>query len=95
MLLIGLVLIQPGKGDIASGMSGIGGQFASQMGMRRAADLIVKMTIGFAGALMLFSLLGNKFFAGSSSPEEVDSKNSLIEGATIPAAPTAPKPAGR
>lgn len=64
VVLILVVLVQPGKGDMISGMSGLGGAFSSMMGSRRAMDLLTKITIGLAAAIMIFSLLTNMFFVG-------------------------------
>jgi len=65
VLLVLVVLVQPGKGDMISGMSGLGGTFSNMMGSRRAMDLLTKITIGLASAIMLLSLLVNKFVVGA------------------------------
>ena len=88
IILIGAVLIQPGKADMASGMTGIGGQLGSMFGSRRTADTLTKITIGIAGAILLLSIVTNKFFLGTEAAEE---RNAATVGAPIPAAP-APKP---
>jgi preprotein translocase subunit SecG len=62
LLLIGAVLIQPGKGEMLSGMSGLGGQFNSVLGSRRATDLLSKITWSLAGAIIVLTLLTNLFF---------------------------------
>jgi len=88
IVLVGAVLIQPGKADMASGMTGIGGQLGSMFGSRRTADTLTKITIGTAGAILLLSVVTNKFFLGVETAEE---RNAATIGAPIPAAP-APKP---
>ena len=80
VFLILVVLVQPGKGDMISGMGGLGGTFSSMMGTRKATDFLTKLTIGLATALLLFSILINKFFI--SSGEEV--VRPAVEGAAIP-----------
>ena len=70
IILIGAVLIQPGKADMASGMTGIGGQLGSMFGSRRTADTLTKITIGIAGAILLLSIVTNKFFLGTEAAEE-------------------------
>lgn len=62
LLLIGAVLIQPGKGDMLTGMSGLGGQFNSVLGSRRATDLLSKITWTLATAIIVLSLVTNLFF---------------------------------
>lgn len=89
IVLVGAVLIQPGKADMASGMTGIGGQLGSMFGSRRTADTLTKITIGIAGAILLLSVVTNKFFLGVETAEE---RNAATVGAPIPAAAPAPKP---
>lgn len=69
VLLIFVVLLQPGKGDMISGMTGLGGQFNSVLGSRRAADFLTKLTVGLAFSIMALSLITNLFFVGNSSAE--------------------------
>jgi len=61
LLLIAAVLIQPGKGDMATSMSGFGNQLGSMFGSRRASDLLTKITIVIGAAIMVIALLANKF----------------------------------
>lgn len=89
LLLIGAVLIQPGKGDMAAGLGGVGGQFGSMIGMRRAADFIVKLTIGLALAILVFSIAAN-----TSAFKPVKEEASPFEGiSTGPTSAPAPQPA--
>jgi preprotein translocase subunit SecG len=90
IILIGAVLIQPGKADMASGMSGIGGQLGSMFGSRRTADTLTKITIGIAGAILLLSVLTNKFFLGVEAAQE---RNAVTIGAPAPPAPPQKTPA--
>ncbi len=80
ILLIIVVLLQPGKGDMISGMGGLGGQFSSMLGTRRAMDLLTKITIGFAATIMVLSLVTNLFFVG----EGEDIQRPAVEGAEVP-----------
>jgi len=96
VLLIIIVLLQPGKGDIASSLGGLSGQFSSVLGTRRAADLLMKLTIGFAATIMLLSLVVNLAFVGGKE----DRPKAPTEGVSLPvstpnplqANPPTPKP---
>ena len=70
VLLTFVVLLQPGKGDMISGMTGLGGQFNSVLGSRRAADFLTKLTIGLAAAIMIISLFTNLFVVDSGQQTE-------------------------
>jgi len=69
VLLTFVVLLQPGKGDMISGMTGLGGQFNSVLGSRRAADFLTKLTVGLAFGIMALSLITNLFLVSSSNVE--------------------------
>jgi len=90
VLLILVVLIQPGKGDMISGMGGLTNQFTSMLGTRKAMDLLTKITIGFAAALLVLAVVTNKFFL----PRNVNFVKPVTEGAavpqTLPTKPVAP-----
>ncbi|MDQ1265525.1 MAG: preprotein translocase subunit SecG [Bacteroidota bacterium] len=86
ILLTILVLLQPGKGDIASSLGGLTGQFSSVLGSRKTADMLTKLTIGFAAAIMVLSIFANLFFVGSDS-EKI---KTVIEGMELPATPASP-----
>jgi len=90
-LLIIAVLVQPGKGELSATMGGIGSQFGSMMGMRKAADFLQKFTIGLAIAIFVLTLLVNKFFLSNT---EVTRKP-VTEGqeTTAPAAMPMQQPA--
>lgn len=86
ILLIAVVLIQPGKGDMASGFGGVGMGLGSMFGNRRATDLLTKITIGLAASILLLSVVANKFM----SNEAVEEITPVTQGAT--ATPTATPP---
>ncbi len=83
--LIGMVLLQPGKGDMLAGMSGLGGAFTNILGSRRATDMMSKITIGLAAAIMILSLVTNKFFLNN---EAVTGPRPMIEGERVPSSAT-------
>ena len=80
VLLIVVILLQPGKGDMISGMSGLTGTFSSMLGSRRAVDMLSKITIGLATAILLLSVVTNKFFLNNS----VVAAKPVTEGVAIP-----------
>jgi len=81
ILLIGIVLLQPGKGDMVSGMGTIGGSISNVFGSRRASDLLTKTTIGLAIAMFVLVIFVNKFLVGNRTS---DIPKPLTEGAAIP-----------
>ncbi len=87
VLLIFVVLLQPGKGDMIAGMGGLGGTFSSMLGSRRTLDLLSKITVGLAASVLLLALITNKFFVSN----EQSVIRPITEGASIPqTVPTAP-----
>ncbi|MGA0833724.1 MAG: preprotein translocase subunit SecG, partial [Candidatus Kapaibacteriota bacterium] len=46
ILLILVVLIQPGKSEMISGMGGLGGQAANLFGVRQSRNVLQNLTIG-------------------------------------------------
>lgn len=80
VLLILVVLIQPGKGDMISGMGTLGGTFSSVLGTRKATDVLTRATIILASIIMIASILTNKFLVSST---EVINKP-VIEGTDLP-----------
>ncbi|MBN8574666.1 MAG: preprotein translocase subunit SecG [Candidatus Kapabacteria bacterium] len=86
ILLIAVVLIQPGKGDMAAGFGGVGMGLGSMFGNRRATDLLTKITIGLAASILLLSVVSNKFLTN----ESVEEINPVTQGVT--ATPSAPNP---
>lgn len=90
LLLIGAVLVQPGKGDMMTGMTGIGSQFNSVLGSRRASDMLAKITWTLAGAIVVLTLITNLFFLSNDSGSQLKAPT---EGMSIPAPMTQPAPA--
>lgn len=82
ILLIAVVLIQPGKGDMISGLGAIGGSMSNMFGTRRAADMLQKITIGLATSMLLIVLLTNMFLVDSRGSVEV--KKAITEGIEVP-----------
>lgn len=91
ILLILLVLAQNAKG-------GIGGQFggggvSQAMGVKKGADLLEKLTWGFAAFIMAGSILVNVMFSGNEIEVE-DNINENFEAAkSQPLQQAAPAPA--
>lgn len=96
VLLILVVLLQPGKGDMLSGgLGGLGGTFTSMFGTRRAMDLMMKLTIGFATAIFVLALLTNMFFVGGEESIEKPVTEGVevpVQQQQIPVTPSAPPP---
>jgi len=80
VLLILVVLIQPGKGDMISGMSGLTNTFSSMLGSRKAMDMLTKITIGFAASLLILAVVTNKFFL----PGTATTLKPVTEGVAVP-----------
>jgi len=80
LLLIAVVLIQPGKGDMIAGLGGLSGAFSTMFGTRRTMDLLQKITIGLAAAIAIITIVINMFLIG---PKETIEKP-VIEGQPIP-----------
>lgn len=86
IFLIGAVLIQPGKGDLTAGFGGVGGQLGSMFGMRKTTDLLTKITIGFAVAIVLLTVTANKLFL----PQGTTEINPVTKDAQAPTATPQP-----
>jgi preprotein translocase subunit SecG len=80
VLLILVVLLQPGKGDMITGMGGLGGTFSSMLGSRRTLDLLSKITVGLAASIFVLALMTNKFFVGSAD----EMRRPVTEGVAVP-----------
>lgn len=95
LLLIAAVLIQPGKGDMATSMSGFGNQLGSMFGSRRASDLLTKITIVIGAAIMVIALLANKFLMNpgdiTRDPATVNAAKPIVPPST-PVQQSAPAP---
>jgi preprotein translocase subunit SecG len=103
LILILVVLLQPGKGDIASALGG--GVSGAALGPRGATSLLAKITIGAAVAFMtlafLFSIPGvitsRSVTSGLEAPEEAAEQPETpppAEGTAPPEGGT-PIPAGQ
>ncbi|GAB5464801.1 MAG: hypothetical protein Kapaf2KO_02370 [Candidatus Kapaibacteriales bacterium] len=90
-LLILVVLIQPGKGEMLTGVGGISGQFNSVLGTKKATDLLKNITIYTAVAIGVLCLVYNIFL--TSAPEAVGpARPSVLDNQTVQPAPaTAPE----
>jgi preprotein translocase subunit SecG len=89
LLLILVVLIQPGRGELTSSFGGLGGQFGSLFGMRRTADFLAKLTIGLGAALLLLSIIANRFFLNTAG----EAREPVTVGSPVPTPPpTLPAP---
>ena len=88
ILLICVVLVQPGKGDMISGLGTIGGQITNMFGSRKAMDLLTKITIGLAISMFVLVIFANKFLVGNHSENIV---KPITEGVVVPTQP-APAP---
>jgi preprotein translocase subunit SecG len=82
LLLIGVVLIQPGKSDMIAGMGGFGGQVTNLLGVRSSRNILQTATLVLGGVLVLIALVVNKFFITPESTERAP----MTQGAEIPAA---------
>ena len=82
ILIIAVILLQPGKGDLTANFGGISSQFGAVFGMQRATDLLGKITKWIAAIILLLALLANRFFVG---PEEAKQVRPVTQGAQIPA----------
>jgi len=82
LLMIGVVLLQPGKGDLTATFGGLSSQFGSVFGMQRATNLLEKITKWIAVIILLLIIIVNKFFVVPQI-EEQQIKPST-EGVQIP-----------
>lgn len=82
VLLILVVLLQPGKGEMISGMSGLGGAMSSAFGSTRAVKGLQKLTIYLAAIIAGLVLVINLFFVGGTTGSSVPKP--VTEGAAMP-----------
>ncbi len=83
VLMIAVVLLQPGKGDLTATFGGISSQFGSVFGMQRANDMLAKITKWLAAIVLILILLTNKFFVGGNTTTQ--QVKPVTEGVQIPA----------
>ncbi len=84
ILLIGVILLQPGKGDLSPTFGGLTTQFGTMFGTQRTMDFLQKLTRGLIIAILLLALFANKFLIRSTGEEAV---KPVTQGAKPPAAP--------
>lgn len=70
LLLIGLVLIQPGKGDMMSGMGGLNLQFNAAFGSSKATNILTRATWVMASSILVLTIVANMFLVSEVSTEE-------------------------
>lgn len=91
ILLIVLVLLQPGKGDLSATFGGMSSQLGSMFGMQKTADFLSKLTRILAIAILVIIVVANKLIEGSPG-EKVQVVKPVTEGAKAPAGNMAPPP---
>lgn len=84
ILLIAVVLVQPGKADMVSGMGGLGGQMTNLLGVRQGRNILQNITIGLALFLIVTSIVYNKVFVATGVTPEATTP---FGDAPIPVAP--------
>jgi len=82
VLMIAVVLLQPGKGDLTATFGGISSQMGSVFGMQRANDMLAKITKWLAAIILILILLTNKFFVGGN--ETTQQVKPVTEGVQVP-----------
>lgn len=94
LLLIGVILIQPGKGDMISGMSGIGGQFNQMLGTSKASSFLSNFTWGTALVIVVLTLVVNIFFVGSDggNVQKAPTEGRVIQNSPAPVQTTPTPP---
>ncbi len=88
ILLILVILIQPGKAEMISGMGGLGGQAMNLFGVRQSRNVLQNMTMGLLAAIMLMAVVVNKVFLSDGTTGE---RAPVTQGQELP---TAPLPTG-
>jgi preprotein translocase subunit SecG len=81
VLLIVVVLLQPGKGDLSSTFGGLSGQMGSMFGMTRTANILQKITRYLAIGILVVTLLINKFFLYPDT-DSANRSNTVLPGTT-------------
>ncbi len=83
VLLVTVILLQPGKGQLSATFGGISSQFGAVFGMQRANDLLARVTKWIAAIILFFVLMTNKFFVGQPEATQ-ERKRPVTEGAEVP-----------
>lgn len=93
VLLVLVVIIQPGKADMISGMSGLGGQMTNLFGVRQSRNVLQTATMVLLGVIALFAILINSVFLDTSAGTQRETVAKDAPQPTLPA-PTrqAPQP---
>jgi protein translocase SecG subunit len=91
VVLIGVVLLQPGKGDLTATFGGFSSQMGSMFGMQRTVTLLARITKILAIAIVVLTLVANKFFI-THGGSEVETVKPVTEGTQIPAGPIGAPP---
>ncbi|MCX6139847.1 MAG: preprotein translocase subunit SecG [Candidatus Kapabacteria bacterium] len=86
ILLILLVMVQPGKADMISGMGGLGGQMTNLLGVRQSRNILQNATMILLGSLVLVSILTNKLFVGQEGSGT--ERAPVSQGVEIPVTPS-------
>lgn len=81
ILLILVVMVQPGKADMISGMGGLGGQMNNLLGVRQSRNILQNATMVLLGGLVLIAVVVNKFFLASDNG---GGPTPVTQGAEIP-----------
>ena len=82
LLMIGVVLLQPGKGDLTATFGGLSSQFGQVFGMQRANNLLGTITKWIAAIILILIIAVNKFFV---TPEvQMQQAKPVTEGAKVP-----------
>jgi preprotein translocase subunit SecG len=95
VLLVLVVIIQPGKADMISGMSGLGGQMTNLFGVRQSRNVLQTATMVLLGIIALFAILINSVFldTSGSTQRETVAKDAPRPTMQVPAAKPAQQPA--
>lgn len=73
LLLIVVVLLQPGKGDLSASFGGLSSQMGSMFGMQKTANLLAKITQGIAAFILVLALATNLFFIKGEQQQQIKS----------------------
>jgi len=94
LLLVLVVIIQPGKADMISGMSGLGGQMTNLFGVRQSRNVLQTATMVLLGTIAVFAILINSVFLDTAGGVQRETVAKDAPQPTLPA-PTrqAPQPA--
>jgi len=93
ILLVLVVLIQPGKSEMISGMGGLGGQINSMLGVRTGRNFLQNLTIGLMAAIMVIAIVANKLFLDHGDVQKGPvTQGRSIPASSIPNAPSVPAP---